>query len=82
MGYEIQYEWMGKARHITAAKKWLRYAGLFCMIVFACILILWTMGGDWSVTADALEGMATDLQNGVEIKEAFNAFCLEVIHGA
>lgn len=82
MRYEIKYEWMGKARHISSGRLWLKYMGFLCMGLCACAFLLWTVGGDWSVTVNALEGMAADLQNGINVNEAFSSFCIEVLEGA
>lgn len=82
MEYQIRYERNGEAKYTTVSAKRRRSF----MWVLAGITILavavWSMGADWAVTRDALEGMAENLGQGIELKEAFTEFCLDVLQGA
>ena len=82
MGYEIKYEWMGKARRLTPLNKWVKVFRtiILAVCVFACML--WIIGGDWELTLRALEAMAEDLRQGIDVKNAFSEFCIEVLESA
>ncbi len=82
MNYQIKYEQTGEAKRVTAVKEWIKYAGFALLAVGLCWAIAWSFGGDWAVTVGALEAMAEDLGQGSDLKEAFSAFCLEVLQGA
>lgn len=82
MNYQIKYELTGEARRVTTVKVWIKYAGFVFLAVVLCLAIVWSFGGDWAVTVGALETMAEDLGQGSDLKEAFSAFCLEVLQGA
>lgn len=82
MGYEIIYGWAGTSKHISRRKCWIMTVRTAMLVLGACGLLLWTIGGDWSVTVHALEEMANQLHNGSDVKDAFSTFCIEVLDGA
>lgn len=82
MDYQIKYELTGEAKRITAGKVWLKYVGFGLLVIGLCAAVLWSAGGDWTVTVGALEGMAKDMEQGSDFREAFSSFCLEVLQGA
>ncbi len=82
MNYQIKYDWTGHSQHISGREKWAKQIGLAVMMLLLGIAILWSMNADWAVTVDAMEDMATALQQGHNIKEAFSTFCLDILMGA
>lgn len=82
MNYQIKYELTGEAKRVTAIKPWGKYTCLALLVVALCLAIVWSFGGDWAITVGALESMVEDLVQGSDLKEAFSAFCLEVLRGA
>ena len=81
MNYEIKYELTGKAKRISMRKKWLQYIGCGAIFVVLCMTVIWSAGGDWAVTVNALESMSVNLQQGSGLLDAFSSFCLDVLRG-
>lgn len=82
MGYQIKYDASAGSKRITNRKIWLKYGAIGLLTVVMIGAAVWSLGADWAVTVSALEGMAVDLEQGSGLKEAFSAFCLEVLKGA
>lgn len=82
MAYQITYDLSGYMKRISQWKRRLAYFSGMLLVIAVIIALLWTAGGDWSVTVSALEGMAEDLGQGSGLREAFSEFCLDVLRGA
>lgn len=82
MHYQIKYDCTGDSKHITATRKWMIRIVLSLVVLLLCSVVLWSFGGDWAVTVDALESMAGAVQAGADLKEAFSSFCLDILYGA
>lgn len=82
MNYQIMYEPSGGVKRIATVQKWQKIVGFGILIVAICAVALWSLGGDWSVTVNALEDMAENLQQGSALQEAFSSFCLDILKGA
>ena len=82
VNYQIMYEPSGGAKRLVTAQKWLKIVGFGILIMVICAVALWSLGGDWTVTVNALENMAESLQQGNALQEAFSSFCLDILKGA
>lgn len=82
MAYRIEYEHAGTAKRNCGRGIIFKYALWSLGTVAIVTAILWSLGGDWTVTVGALESMAKSLGKGSAWKEAFSDFCLEILQGA
>lgn len=82
MEYQIRYERNGEAKYTTVLDKRRRCLMWALTGIIILSAAIWSMGADWAVTRDALEGMAENLVQGNELKEAFSEFCLDILRGA
>lgn len=82
MSYQIQYAQTGSARRRAVPKAWIKHLLTIVMVVAVLIAAIWSWGGDWRTTVDALETMALELQQGNGIKESLFSFCVAVLRGA
>lgn len=89
MGYKITYGSGLKKQPVHSKKN----SKLLILIVFALALVLRLSGlgerfgefllpGDPQVTADALQAMVQQLQEGEPLGDVFTAFCGEIIENA
>lgn len=82
MHYQIKYGCTGDSRRISCIKKWTSRVGVGLCILALCVVFLWSLNGDWAVTVAAMEDMAGAIAQGSGIKDAFGAFCLDILKGA
>lgn len=82
MGYQIQYHFSGKARRISAKNRRLQISLLILCVCVSLSILLWAGKKELTTSIAALELMAMKLGQGSSMKEAFTAFCLQVLQGA
>ena len=82
MAYQIQYNASGKARWRQIKIKKSRKVLPAILAVGGVLLLVYSWHGDWTVTANALETMAGALSQGIDLQDAFFAFCTEILQGA
>lgn len=93
MGYKIKYENEIVKEILKEPAKQTRSAFIWWFLTACCVLafIIHNSGaflgdyfipGDTAVTKDALTAFAEDVRAGESIKEAFAAFCMEIIENA
>ena len=82
MAYKIEYIPSGAARRITKFRRDFRPVCTFLLVCALIGVLLWSVGGDWGITRDAFENMATQLAGGNDLRTALVGFCLEIIEGA
>ncbi|MBE6958942.1 MAG: hypothetical protein E7447_07325 [Ruminococcaceae bacterium] len=82
MAYQITYDIAGSAKYVTSSRRRYRRIGFILLILGLSAILLWSGGGDWAVTVGAMEEMVEQLSEGTGMKEAFSAFCLEILNGA
>lgn len=91
MAYKIEYGSNGAEKKTLQPRKRRRIpltAGVLCMFLLLAVLF-WPKGrtalrdivlpGDAEVTADALQGLASDLRAGEGVSDAVTAFCQQII---
>ena len=91
MAYRITYDQSNVRKKSVRFPRirWKRCAVLFSAAVLGLMVIIpagrmWLrdllLPGDEEVTAVALEGLAEDIESGVSVGEAVDAFCREIIY--
>ncbi len=87
MAYTIRYGTSAfeSKSHTKRKRRWL----FVCFGIILCCLFalddnlrLCLLPGDPAVTAAALDTLQGNLRAGQTLRDAFTAFCLEIIHGA
>ena len=82
MAYQIVYDLSGQMRRISHRKRRLMASARIVFLIGVIAMILWTAGGDWTVTLTALDTMAENLGQGSSLQQAFSGFCLDILQGA
>jgi len=82
LNYQLKYECHGTVRRISSQKRLLYRLAWICGAVLLLMILIWSSGGDGEVTRQALENMASSIGQGADVREAFSAFCLEILQGA
>lgn len=90
MGYRVEYETPGQVP--KKEKRVVMLTAVFLVLFLLLVNLFWPQGavllrelalpGDAAITAAALEDLAADLGNGLEISDALESFCRKVIHEA
>lgn len=88
--YVIQYGEGGACARNTVNKK--KPFGFYRIVIAAVCVLLLIVGrkavmralvpGDSAVTVAAVQGMVSDLREGIGFRDAFFAFCREILYGA
>jgi len=94
MGYQIQYGETITKELLSEPKKGVHTSVKRTILLIVCCIIIFAISNNKDVIADSLLPgnerttkaavctFAEDLQNGVDLKEAFTAFCQEVVNNA
>ena len=82
MGYQVNYQTSGKVRRISGKRKRIQICFVVLCFCGALGAIFWAGRDEVMTTIAALDLMAMELGQGSSMKEAFTAFCLQVLQGA